>query len=122
MLLIGTQAFAGDWTSKNTATEIVWQAVNVIDWGQTLDIADKCRKPYVILRGHKVRISESNDRLGKCPTFSAVNKHFIWNSISHFGISYLLPNKYRVGYQWLTIGYGIHIIQGNAHVGIRVRF
>lgn len=114
MLLASFQAFAGDdWSEDDTAREIIWQTINVVDWGQTLDIADKCRT---------MNIHERNPLLRRCPTFSEVNKHFIAGALLHFGASYVVPVKYRPGFQWMTIGFGVNVVGNNVHLGLRMQF
>ena len=112
-MLLSSPAFAGDWSSSDTATESAWQTINLIDWGQTLDIADKCRT---------TSIHERNPMLRRCPKFSEVNKHFAIGALLHYGVSKTLSGKYRAGFQWVTIGYGLQIIGDNAHLGLKVNF
>ena len=112
-LFLCTVATAGDWSKNNTILESSWQGINLIDWGQTLDIADKCRTSG---------IHERNPLLPRCPTFKQVNRHFLLGAALHLGVSYGLPQKYRSGFQWVTIGYGVNIIDSNFHLGLKVKF
>lgn len=113
LLILAGNASAGDWSKTNTVLESTWQGVNLIDWGQTLDIADKCRT---------TGIHERNPLLKRCPTFKQVNRHFAIGALLHFGASYVLPSKYRAGWQWVTIGVGIKFIDNNARIGLEMKF
>jgi len=122
-----SHAQAGNWSTENTIAETTWQAINVIDWGQTLDIAYKCRSVTQFRNEAGAtykyeRIVERNGLLPKCPTFSQVNKYFIIGAALHFGASYALPGKYRAGFQWVTIGVGLAFVNNNMQLGLDVKF
>jgi len=113
LLFLVSPVSAGEWSSTDTSIEAAWQTINIIDWGQTLDIADKCRNSP---------IHERNPLLRRCPSFSDVNKHFVLGSLLHYGVSYSLPGKYRAAFQWVTIGYSVHIIDSNVQLGLDMKF
>jgi hypothetical protein len=112
LLLYSSPSFA-EWDGEDTIREALWQTINLVDWGQTLDIANRC---------DTTPIHERNPFLRRCPSHSEVNKHFITGALLHLGASYVLPRKYRVGFQWVTIGFGISIINSNAKLGLKASF
>jgi len=100
-----------DWDKNNTFREIAWQGIHLIDWGQTLDIA---RQPD--------RYYEMNPILGKHPSVGQVNTYMAISAITHIGISYMLPKKYRAYWQWISIGVSGSCIINNFNAGLKVKF
>ena len=104
-------AWKDDWTKADTIREVAWQVIHVIDWGQTLEIARQPDKFY-----------ELNPIMGKHPSVGKVNAYMAISAITHAGISYVLPKKYRVYYQWITFSVSSACIINNFNVGLRVKF
>lgn len=100
-----------NWTRTDTAREVAWQAINIIDWGQTLDIA---RNPE--------DYREYNPILGKHPSVGNVNLYMLSSALIHPIISYILPPKIRPYWQYITIGLSGACVINNAAVGLRVKF
>ena len=69
-----------DWSEADTAREVVYLGFHIVDWGQTLDIAD-----------HPDRWHENNPFLGSHPSRGEVNRWFIIGGLLHPVVSYLLP-------------------------------
>jgi hypothetical protein len=99
------------WDTKDTIIEITWQAINVIDYFQTMEIA---RNPQ--------EWEEYNPILGKHPTTDEVTIYFITYALVHAGVSYILPDKYRVWFQGITFGYTISCVTNNMSAGIRINW
>jgi hypothetical protein len=102
---------ANDWNLDDTMREVVWQTVNVIDWGQTLEIA---RNPE--------DYREYNPVLGKHPSVENVNLYMLSGAIGHSIVSYVLPKKARMYWQYITIGLSGACVINNASMGIRIKF
>ena len=110
---VAVTAYADDWDYSDTAREVTWQAVNVIDWGQTLDIAHKCKYS---------RIHERNPMLRQCPTIKEVHTHFMIGAALHYWVAQALSKQYRASYQQATVIYAVHIVGSNARMGLTVKF
>jgi hypothetical protein len=110
LLLVPSVCF-GDWTGEDSAREAVYLGFHVMDWGQTLDIAD-----------HPDRWHENNPLLGSHPSRGRVNRHFVLTALLHPVVSYLLPRPYREVWQYSTIGLQVVVVGNNARLGIGFGF
>ena len=86
-------------------------ATTLVDWGQTLTIADN---PYAL--------REQNPMLGPHPTRGDVNRHFLASLALHLIILRLLPERFRPAFQYGSIGWELAITAHNARMGISIRF
>jgi hypothetical protein len=111
IILVYSNSYASDWSKVDTALQITYSALHVIDWGQTLDIAK-----------HPKDWSETNPILGKHPSISKVNSYFAATLVGHAVVSYLLPKPYRRIWQCMWIGIEAGYVTHNYSVGINVRF
>lgn len=112
MLLIPVQSFAFDeWSKTDIALEAVYTTLHVIDWGQTLNIADN---PY--------RYYETNPILGKCPSRSDVNVYMASSLVLHTIVTAVLPKEYRPWFQAVTIGIEGAMLINNFNLGIKTAF
>lgn len=107
MLLLIPSVCFGEWTGEDTAREVVYLGFHVVDWGQTLDIAD-----------HPDRWHENNAVLGSHPSRGEVNRYFALTALLHPVVSYLLPRPYREVWQYVTIGVELGATVNNARIGI----
>lgn len=107
---------ASDWTDADTWRESTWQVINIIDWGQTLDITNQCQDQTGRYK------YETNPLLSKCPTRSEVNRYFITSAITHGLISNYLPTKYREAFQYVTIGFSAQMVIDNYRIGLKINF
>ena len=99
-----------NWSQADTARELTWTALHAVDWGQTLDISD-----------HPERFYEINPCLGEHPSRGKVNRYFALGTIAHPLISGALSPKYRVWWQYVSIGIsGGVVIHNHFHAGIRM--
>lgn len=106
-------------TKSQWVGEAAWQAIHVIDWGQTLNIADN--PDY----------HEKNPLIGRHPSRGKVNLYMGASAIIHPIITYLLPEDYKVlginiHPRWLWIGgtittSGLCVINNNA-IGLKANF
>ena len=110
LLLLPIPARA-EWTRADTARQLVITGIHVIDWGQTRNIANNPDRFY-----------ELNPMLGKHPSLNEVDKYFVGLIAVHAGISFVLPEKLRRPWQYLSIGYYGMNIERNYKIGLRVDF
>lgn len=104
-------AHAAEWTSSDTKREFAFQGLWAIDALQTRNIA-----------AHPDKWREQNNYLGAHPTIGAVDRYFIAGSVLHAGVSYLLPEKYRAPFQYVTIGIETGYVANNLSLGIGAKF
>lgn len=112
LLLVLLCSCASDpWTKDQIYLQGIATTLKVIDWGQTLDIADK-----------PDRYTEINPLIGEKPDRSRVNKYFACSAVSQVLITHLLPFKWRkywIGSNIIISG----ILVGRSYsIGLRVNY
>lgn len=108
------------WARTDTVAEVVSLLPYVIDWGQTLHIANHEREYFA--DGSWENCEETNPILGRKPSRGRVNIYFATSIAGHFLISRLLPNPYRRIWQAVTFGYEVGMVVKNDAIGIRIEF
>ena len=111
ILLFPSLVMADEWSTGDTKREVSFQTLWLIDYAQTRNIAANPYKWY-----------EQNNYLGAHPTTGAVNRYFLVGSILHFGVSKLLPEKYRAPFQYGTIAIEVGYVAHNYSIGISAKF
>lgn len=106
--LIPSVSFA--WSEEDTQRQLTYTTLHVIDWGQTLDIAES--EEYY----------ETNPILGRNPTRGEVNRYFLLTGLAHYGISRMLPPKHRKWWQRATIAVESGIVSHNIMIGVNIQF
>jgi hypothetical protein len=102
-------AYASDpWTSGDTIRESVYLTMLAIDWGQTNNGLYTPHKDY---EGY-----ELNPIIGRHPTKTNLAIIIASTAIGHGIISYLLPEDWRAGFQYVTIGMEITAVGHNSTV------
>ena len=109
--VLPSSARASDWSKGDTFRELAFAALIVVDWGQTLNIAD-----------HPERFREYNPILDSHPSQTRVNLYMPAAILLHAVVSYLLPRTCREGWQYVTIGLEAGVITSNFNAGIGIRF
>ena len=104
-------ARADDWTTQDTIRQVALQTALTADWMQTRQIAKHPESWY-----------ETNAMLGDHPSVARVNQYFIASSLVAYGIARALPEKWRLPYQYLYIGYEGNFFANNLRFGINVEF
>lgn len=112
LLSVSTISLADDFSDTQIVKEIAWQAVNIIDYGQTLSIAKECKTTDRF---------EYNPALGLCPEESEVKRYFLASALLHYGISSYL-DKQRDTWQNVTLIVSAGIVYHNYSIGLRVDF
>ncbi len=100
-----------EWNKGDTAREVAWQGIHVIDWGQTLEIAR-----------HPEKYHELNPILGRHPSVGRVNVYMGLSALGHLGMSYILPKKARLYWQYISIGVSAGCVVNNYKIGLGVKF
>lgn len=108
---IASYKIGKNWTKKHTAYQILFTAITVIDWGQTLHIS---KRPD--------RYRETNEILGSHPSRNKVNTLIPLGIVTHTTISFLLPPTYREIWQLIWIGIEIQAVQSNFSIGVKIDF
>lgn len=98
------------WTVKDTAFQLQYTVLHVIDWGQTRYIS-KHDEFY-----------ETNPLLGTNPSTEFVDVYFAVTLIGHTAVSYLLPAKWRRRWQAFTTVLETVVTANNQSLGISVGF
>jgi hypothetical protein len=99
------------WTSDDTALQLVYTAITVADWSQTLHIS---RNPD--------QYFETNKHLGKHPSEGSVNTWFVSTIALNAAVSYILPKPYRTIWQGFWIGYEYGFVERNVSIGLKLSF
>ena len=110
-LLFAGCAYTPDpWTKDQMLLQGVTSSLNIIDWGQTLDIVDN----------HEYY--ETNPILGEYPTRAEVNRYFAYSLGLQLLITHLLPSRYRNYWLGCNIMVSGYYVQNNYRIGLRVNF
>lgn len=104
-----SESFA--WTKADTARQVVYSTLHIMDWGQTRYIAT-----------HPEKYHETNPILGSHPSLRSVNLYFGATLLCHTAISAILPDKYRRAWQYVTIGVEGAYVVHNFNIGIKFGF
>lgn len=114
--LLATTASANEWRSQDTVREVVWQAINIVDLGTTLDLAKQNES-----LGYQ-RYTEINPLIGHNPTPEQVTQRMVLGAVAHAAISYALPHGWRDAWQYVSIGTSAACATNNLEIGLRVNF
>jgi len=102
--------FCKNWTKYDTAFEVTYVGLTVIDWGQTRNMVKE--------GGYH----EINPLLGRHPSLDTVDTLIPLSIVAHGLVSMALPPKYRRYWQVLFIGGEIAAVWNNYNVGLRIDF
>lgn len=116
LFLALTSPAHADWTKTDTAFQVGYSILHVIDWGTTRDIAKNPNKFH-----------ELNPILGKHPSVGEVDTYMTLSLIGHTVVSSLLPSEYkgwhvRRWWQGMTIGFKGGLVINNFSIGLKVNF
>ncbi len=102
------------WTKADTARELAFTAVVVLDWGTTLDIE----------RAHQESpwIHETNPILGRHPSRAKVNLYIPAGILLHFLAARAMPARWRAAFQSASIFIEAGAVSHNFAVGLRLNF
>ncbi len=95
------------WTKTDTAYQLTWTALKVLDWSQTRRIA---REPD--------RFHECNPILGATPSVKRVDVYNAATLAGNWAIAYALPKPYRRWFQVVSIGASAYCVTINFKIGL----
>lgn len=110
VLLAATPSFAYEpapWGTDATLRELTFDALLVVDWGQTRRVAENPQK-----------YTENNAILGPHPSVGQVDTYMISMFFLHFMVSYLLPEDWRATWQMVSIGVEGSVVAVNISYGL----
>ena len=116
--LLSTPTFADEWSTADTYRELTFQAVNIVDWGQTRYIAEHPD----LYQEKGLQDGGSSLFISAHPTTNGVDSFMLKVSVLHFVVAYFLPSDWRVAFQYITIGAKLDATINNATIGIKVSF
>lgn len=103
-----------EWTSTDTALQLVLSATMVIDAAQTADIKNH---PNIIEKSYiTARV------LGENPEQLETAAYFAGSMVISYAIAKALPQPYRRIYQSVDIGFRASTIRNNYWIGLRCGF
>jgi hypothetical protein len=112
ILLLPSMALSADpWTQGDLWREIAWQTLHIVDWGQTLEIADNPSKYH-----------EHNIIMGRHPKKHTVNEFMAVSAMAHIAIAHVLPSKWRLLWQTSTIAATGYCVGRNFNIGVGIKF
>jgi len=100
---------AMEWTKENTQWESAYMVTHIIDWGQTLEIAEN------------PNFTEVNPILGSNPNRGDVNRYFLLTGIGHYLMSSYL-DEWRETWQKTTFFIQFSVVANNAMLGVKITF
>ena len=98
------------WTTLDTALQIAFTAVAVMDWRQTRDI-----------HNHPAA-HEENRYLGAAPDARKINTYFTVMIVGHAAASYYMPKPWRTVWQAVWIGTEWETVRWNRSMGLKIAF
>lgn len=101
---------ADPWSRADVTREAVYQALAVVDWGQTLDIENH------------PGLYETNFILGKHPSRARINAYFLTTGALHFAATHYLPREWRPVFQYVSIGIEVGAVSNNYKLGVKLAF
>lgn len=113
LVLFSVSVQADEWTSADTYRETAFQALHVIDWGQTR---------YIVRHPDKFHEHDYSGLIGRNPTSGRIDAYMAEFAVFHFLVSYYLPSSWRSTFQYITIAGKLNTVIINASIGIKIQF
>ncbi len=108
LVFLSSPAAARDpWTKTDTAFQLTWTAMKILDWSQTRRIAKEPGRFY-----------EGNPILGDRPSVRKVDAYHAATLAGNWAIAYALPKPYRRYWQVLSIGITGYCVTINFRIGL----
>lgn len=111
LALLFAPAHAGSWDEENTRLHVPLTFLMIVDYGQTLYIAD-----------HPDKYSESNGMMGDHPSRKEVREYFVLYYLTATGLTWVLPAKWSHWYQRGVITMEIYSTVNNKYIGVGFSF
>lgn len=115
-LLFFRECHADSWTRNQKLTEISWQVLHIIDWGQTRNIAQNPQYEEIGLPRFII---------GSHPSTQGVDLYMGLTAIGHYLISDWLIDRKSRWYPWwqaVSIGATGACVVNNFSIGLRCKF
>jgi hypothetical protein len=109
--LLPLPLWASDWSKTDIAFEATYLTMHALDWGQTLDIAERNDTYH-----------ERNPLLGKHPTRGGVNTYFALTALLHLAIANWLDAPARTYFQIGSIALEATVIGNNYSIGLKLAY
>lgn len=109
LLCLSSIAHADEWTKTNTALQLTWTAMHVLDWSQTRAIAKNPDRYW----------EKVNPILGTHPSVSKVDTYFAATTVGSLLVAYVLPHPWREVFQGASIGVSAYCISINFKIHLR---
>lgn len=116
--LIAFPVSASELTDDQATKELVWQVLNIVDYGTTRDIYKRCSQERP---DDPVIYREKNPLLGECPSSANISRHFLIGAIGHYAITKNL-GEYRDVWLDTTIVVAFVFAYNNVSLGLHVNF
>lgn len=113
LILMAPTAWAGDWSTGDTARQAALTTLFIADWAQTRTF---------IKNPDKYPGRESNPILGPHPSVGRATSYSVLCILGHGAISALLPPDLRAGWQYVWIVIEADTVLHNHSAGIRIVF
>lgn len=117
---------AEPWTKPEIATEVIYQALIIIDWKQTSEFhRHKTYVPYVTTNGkyyYDSPLQETNILMPPYPKQRTINTVFLAGAVGHALITNYLYHDQRIFWQTATIGLQVLYINRNYELGVRIKW
>lgn len=118
LLLLSSSAFADEWRDADTYREVAFQALNIVDWGQTRYTSKHPER----FKENDAGVGGSAWLIGEHPSTTDVDRLMVMSAILHPIISYYLPHGWRETFQGVSIGLKLDATTGNATAGVKFEF
>lgn len=113
LFLISFPALADEWTSADTYREVAFDSILIVDYMQT----------RWFLKHSEFGYYEVNPLLGnKHPSADRVAIACVATGLLHYGIAKALPQDWRAGFQYVSIGFEGAVVAHNFQIGIKMDF
>ena len=111
LIILFTGCATDPWTKNQKILQGTSTALHMIDWGQTLNIADEPDK-----------YEEMNPIIGKHPSRSRVNTYFALSGLAKIAIAHIMPSEHRKWWLGFNIMISGYCVQNNYRIGVRMNF
>ena len=109
LIMLSSDCQGSDWAGTDTKLQLVYTALHIVDWGQTLDLVEQ---------NH----IERNPILREHPSKGSVNLYMGSTLVIHYIISRKLSPIWRLLWQTVTIGIESCVVYKNNKLGLNINF
>ena len=121
-LALAASAYAGDWTSQDSARQAGTIVASALDWSQTLDAVKHPCGPYAVCTGTYQESGLAKWFIGGHPSVGQVNNYFAAGIALNTAAAIALPASWRPAFQYGSIGFDLVYVIRNRSVNIGFSF